>query len=130
MNYLADTVALVRHLEKHPAIGRRARQIFQEADSGEHRIYISGMSLMEILYLADARKTTLDIHGVIDTIKRSNNYLIYPVNAPIVLAAAEIDDIRELHDRIIAGTAKHLRLSILTSDKILSQSKHVLTIWS
>jgi hypothetical protein len=46
-----------------------------------------------------------------------------------VCAAAEIDDIRELHDRIIAGTAKHLRVPVLTSDQILARSKHVSTIW-
>jgi PIN domain nuclease of toxin-antitoxin system len=129
MNYLADTVALIRHMEQHPALGQRARRIFQEADAGYHRIYISSISLMEILYLSEARKIVLKIQDVITAAAASSNYLIYPVDAQVIVSAAEIDDIRELHDRIIAGTARHLAVPISTSDQILSRSKHISTIW-
>ena len=30
----ADTVAIVRHLRRHPALGRQAARILSEADSG------------------------------------------------------------------------------------------------
>jgi predicted nucleic acid-binding protein len=116
-------------MEQHPALGQRARHIFQGADAGEHRSYISGITLMEILYLSEARRIDLNLHDVTAVIAASSNYLIYPVDAQVVAAAAEIDDIRELHDRIIAGTAKHLAVSILTSDQILARSKHISTIW-
>jgi predicted nucleic acid-binding protein len=130
MNFLADTVALIRHIERHPAIGQRAKHIFREAEAGEHHIYISGITLMEILYLSEARKITLKLDEVIALIASSNNYTIYPVDAQVVSEAATIGDVRELHDRIIAGTAKLLSLPILTGDQILSRSKHITTIWS
>jgi PIN domain nuclease of toxin-antitoxin system len=129
MDYLADTVALIRHMEQHPALGQRARRILQEADVGHHRIYLSGISLMEILYLSDARKIVLKLQDVIAALATSSNYLVYPVDAQVIVSAAEIDDIRELHDRIIAGTAKHLAVPVLTSDQILTRSKHISTIW-
>jgi hypothetical protein len=47
----------------------------------------------------------------------------------VVVAAASIDDVRELHDRIIAGTAKHLNIPILTGDQILVRSKHITALW-
>ena len=59
----------------------------------------------------------------------SVNYEIVPVNAAVVLAAAEVDDVPELHDRIIVGTAKWLGVQILTGDGIISGSRHVKTIW-
>lgn len=34
MEYPADTVAIVRHPRRHPALGRRAKQILAEADQG------------------------------------------------------------------------------------------------
>lgn len=54
---------------------------------------------------------------------------IVPVNAEVVLAAAEVDDVPELHDRIIVGTAKWLRMPILTGHVVISESRHVKTIW-
>jgi len=36
MRYLADSVALIRHLRKHRRLGLKARKILQEADAGEH----------------------------------------------------------------------------------------------
>lgn len=129
MEYLADTIALTRHLQGHSALGQRARRIFQEADAGEHQIFISAITLMEILYLFDANRIPLSIHDVIATIAASDNYLIFPVNAQVIVAADGIDDVPELHDRIIAGTAKYLAVPIITSDHVMTSSKHISTIW-
>ncbi len=130
MDYLADTVALVRHLTKHAGLGQQARQILREADAGKHRIFISAISLMEILYLAQARRIKVNLTEVITFISNSPNYTLVPVDANIVLAAATIDDVPELHDRMIVATAKHLQIPILTSDQIITQSTHVQTIWT
>jgi len=40
-----------------------------------------------------------------------------------------VDDVPELHDRIIVGTAKWLGVPILTGDGIISESSHAQTIW-
>ena len=53
MYYLADTVALVRHLRGGRGLGRQARGILREAEQGQHTIAISGISLVEILYLSE-----------------------------------------------------------------------------
>ncbi|BAM00445.1 MULTISPECIES: type II toxin-antitoxin system VapC family toxin [Caldilinea] len=129
MEYLADTVAIVRHLRRHPALGPRAAQILQSADSGEHHIYLSTITLMEVLYLSEAKRVDVHLDELIGHISGSVNYEIVPVHTEVVLAAAEVDDVPELHDRIIVGTAKWLGVPILTSDGIISQSSHVQTIW-
>ncbi len=51
MGYLADTAAIVRHLRQHPTLGRQAADILHEADLGLHRICVSAITLMEVLYL-------------------------------------------------------------------------------
>jgi predicted nucleic acid-binding protein len=61
MYYLADTVALVRHLRRGRRLGRQARTILREADQGHHTIAISGITLMEILYLSERRRIPLDL---------------------------------------------------------------------
>ncbi len=37
--------------------------------------------------------------------------------------------IPELHDRLIAGTAKYLQKELITNDPVIAKSKHVKTIW-
>jgi predicted nucleic acid-binding protein len=47
----------------------------------------------------------------------------------IIATAQAITDIPELHDRLIAATAVHLRLPLITNDTKISNSAHVQTIW-
>jgi predicted nucleic acid-binding protein len=129
MEYLADTVAIVRHLRGHPALGPQAAQILRDADAGRHHVYLSAITLMEVLYLSEAKRVDVRLDELIGHVSGSVNYEIFPVNADVVLAAAEVDDVPELHDRIIVGTAKWLGVPILTGDEIISESSHAQTIW-
>lgn len=129
MEYLADTVAIVRHLRGHPALGPQAAQILQDADVGRHHVYLSAITLMEVLYLSEAKKVNVRLDELIGRVSGSVNYEIVPVNADVVLAAAEVDDVPELHDHIIVGTAKWLGVPLLTGDEIIRKSSHVRTIW-
>ena len=65
MDYLADTVAVVRHLRQHPALGRQAARILHDADQGLHRIYISAITLMEVLYLSEAGRIDLPLDELV-----------------------------------------------------------------
>ena len=129
MDYLADTVTLVRHLSGHPALGREAARILQDADRGRHHIYVSAITLMGILYLSEAKGIPVQLAELISAMTNSVNYEIVPVEASIVLTAAEIDDVPELHDRIIVETAKWHHVPVLTPDEVIQASRHVKTIW-
>jgi predicted nucleic acid-binding protein len=54
MYYLVDTMAFVWYLRGRQR--RQARKILREADRGHHTIAISGVTLMEILYLSERRR--------------------------------------------------------------------------
>ena len=129
MYYLADTVALVRHLRGGRGLGRQGRTILREADQGHHTIAISGITLMEILYLSERRRIPVGLTTLDNFLAHSSNYAVVPVGFEVVKAAAAIDDIPELHDRLIAGTAAWLGVPILTNDPVMMASQHVQTIW-
>jgi predicted nucleic acid-binding protein len=129
MECLADTVAIIRHLRGHPALGLQAAQILRDADAGNHHVYLSAITLMEVLYLSEAKRVDVFLDELIGHVSGSVNYEIVPVNVDVVLAAAEVDDVPELHDRIIVGTAKWLGVPILTGDGIIGESRHVETLW-
>lgn len=129
MDYLADTVAIVRHLRNHPALGREARQILRDADAGLNRIHLSAITLMEILYLSEAGRIDISLAELVSTVSMSRNYVIVPVDSDILLAAVGIDDVPELHDRMIVATAKYLDIPILTGDQVIVKSRHIRTCW-
>ena len=123
MVYVADTVALVWHLEKRRKLGPLARRVLQEADQGRHTIVISGATLMEILYLSERRRISVDLTILKNLLARSLTYSVAPVSFEVIDETATIDDIPELHDRVIAGTAAWLQIPILTNDPDMAASR-------
>ena len=47
----------------------------------------------------------------------------------VIEAAAQITDIRELHDRLIAATARWLKVALITNNPVIQGSAFVNTVW-
>ena len=130
MYYLADTMAIVWYLRGHRRLGRQARRILREADQGHHTIAISGVTLMETLYLSERRRIPIGLESLDNLLAQTTNYTVVAIGFEVVDAAASIDDVPELHDRLIAGTAAWLGIPILTNDPVMRDSRHVQTVWN
>ena len=61
MQYLADTVAIIRHFASVGKIGKAAKSILQDADNGKNKILISIISIVEILYLSERNRIPREI---------------------------------------------------------------------
>ena len=55
MNYLLDTVTIIRHLTNSGKIPGKVEKILDNK-AGKNKFYISAISLMEILYLTEKFK--------------------------------------------------------------------------
>lgn len=128
MQYLADTVTLVRHFSKAGKIGKAAKRVLEDADKGQHHIFISVISLVEILYLSEKHRIPVDLDKTLDSINYSQNDSVVDLTSEIVKLAAS-SACKELHDRLILSTAKYLGVSILTSDQAMKDLNEVPTIW-
>ena len=62
-------------------------------------------------------------------LKKFQHYQEYPMSLAVIQAAALITDIPELHDRLIAGTARLLDLELMTNDPTIQASTFVRTVW-
>jgi PIN domain nuclease of toxin-antitoxin system len=129
MYYLADTMALVWQVQSDHKLGKQARRIFTEAEQGLYRIAISGVTLMEVMYLSERGRIAVNLETLQNLFAQSSNYVVIPVSFEVVATSALIDDIPELHDRVIAGTAAWLHIPILTNDPDITASRHVQTLW-
>ncbi|MCK4467660.1 MAG: PIN domain-containing protein, partial [Desulfobacterales bacterium] len=99
-------------------------QAFQSADKGEATIIIPAIVLMEVLYLFEKNRIDISLLQTEDLFK-SQNYQFEPLSFEILKTASEINDIPELHDRLIAATARYLDLPIITNDPVIRDSKFV-----
>ena len=115
MNYLLDTVTIIRHFSGHGRIGRRAKAIIAEAEAGKHLLIISVISLFEIMYLAEKNRIKISLPNTLSVIHQKSCYKIAELTADIVVETSKIK-FYELHDRLILATVKHLNLDILSSD--------------
>ena len=109
------------------AINDTSHEAFQAADRGDGTIIIPAVALMEILYLFEKNRIPVGLLHT-DDLMESDNYQFEPLSLEILKAGSEITDIPELHDRLIAATARHLDLPIITNDPDICASEFVTTV--
>ncbi len=127
-NYVTDTMALILRLEKRKS-SHTVRAIFDDVEKGKIDLMIPAMVLAEIGYLSEKNKIDTDLPEVQNYCKKFPTVHIEPITAEVIYRTFEIDDIPELHDRIIAGTALLKNLELITNDPIIIDSKYVTTVW-
>jgi len=128
VQYLADTVAIIRHFAMAGKIGKAAKLILRDADHGKNTILISIISVVEILYLSERNKIALEFEEMKHWLLHLDNYKILDLDLDIVETAKIVQGL-ELHDRLIVSTALSLNIPILTSDQIIKDSGQVGVIW-
>ena len=127
-SYVTDTVALILRLEKRK-LSPKIKAIFMKAENGEIKIIIPTMVLAEIGYLSEKKKIETNLNNVKEYCKRHRSIIIEPITEEIIEKAFQIDDIPELHDRIIAGTSLNKGIKLITNDPVISESKFIKVIW-
>jgi len=129
MDYLADTVTVIRHFSGTGRIGRKAKTVLEGIEEGDHHMFLSTVSLVEILYLSEKNRITINLGESLDIINDSANYSIVDLTTEIVKFAEKID-FPEIFDRLIISTAQYLGVPILTSDRGIRSSSLVEAVWS
>jgi predicted nucleic acid-binding protein len=123
-SFVTDTQALVKFMMGKKVINNKSHQAFQSADKGEATIIIPAIVLMEVLYLFEKNRIDISLLQTEDLFK-SQNYQFEPLSFEILKTASGINDISELHDRLIAATARYLDLPIITNDPVIRDSRFV-----
>jgi len=123
-SFVTDTQALVKFMMGQKVINDRSHQAFLSADKAESIIIIPAIVLMKVLYLFEKNCIDISLFHTEDLLK-SQNYQFEPLSLEILKTASEITDIPELHDRLIAATARYLGLPLITNDPVMRASEFV-----
>ena len=126
--FVMDTMGLVLRFERR-RLGPKVKSILDSVESEKATVYLPTMVFAEILYLSEKRRISLSLRTIADYLKQYPNYKEYPMKFAVIQSAAQITDIPELHDRLIAGTARLLNLHLITNDPIIQASNFVKTVW-
>ncbi|HEX8396126.1 MAG TPA: PIN domain-containing protein [Pyrinomonadaceae bacterium] len=126
--FVADTMAIVLHLEKRKS-GTNVKQILTDAENGNAVVHVPAIVFAEILYLSEKKRIVLTLSDVENHLSKFPNFRSQELSFEIVKTAETITDIPELHDRLIAATAKHLGLKLITNDPKIQNSAFVKTVW-
>jgi len=126
--FVTDTMGLVLRLEQR-RLPPPVKAIFDAVESGNATVYVPTMVFAEILYLAEKQRISLSLHAVAEHLEQFQHYREYPMSLAVIQAAAYITDVPELHDRLIAGTARFLHLDLITNDPTIQASTFVRTVW-
>ncbi len=128
--YVTDTHSLLWFLTGDERLGSKARKIFRSCDNGETTVVIPSIVLLECLYVCERKKVELKFREIVEGLNGNyHNYPTYPLDAEVVLNCEDMRGIAELHDRVIASTARMLNAKVITKDEKMRDSKLVETVW-
>ncbi len=132
-NYVTDTQALIWHLTGDARLSSTARAAFIEADGGTGIIGIPGIVLVETVYLVEkARFPATLITQMLDLVDPpSVNYFMVPLDAAVIRTLQTIDrnHVPDMPDRIVAASAKHLGLPLLSKDTAIATVPGITVVW-
>lgn len=127
MEYLLDTITIIRHFTDIGKIGSQAKEIL---DSKENNSFvISVISLMEILYLSEKKRIRISLKETLKKIDSSSMYTVVDLTSDI-LKIAETVDFYEMHDRLILSTAKWLKIPVISGDSKFKEVNDIKVIWN
>lgn len=129
MHYVTDAHSLIWHLTEDERLGKNALAIFSRADNGEEIIIVPTIVLAEIIHICEKGRAELKAKSVMDKIKNSINYIPYNLNMEVLEKVIALENIAEMHDRIIAAIALLMNAPLITKDKEIIKSGVVKTIW-
>lgn len=128
MEYLADTIVVIRHFSKSGSLSRNVRSVLNGVSKGTNRLLISVISFVEILYLSEKNRININFDELKNRIEPLDNYEIIDLSVDIIETAKKVQGL-ELHDRLIVATAKYFNIPILTSDQEIRKYKGIESIW-
>jgi predicted nucleic acid-binding protein len=121
-------MGLVLRLEQR-RLGSTAKALFEAMEARTTIIHVPAFVFAEILYLSEKKRISLTLQAVEDYLARFPNCRQFPLSLNVIQTAADITDIPELHDRLIAATARIHDVELITNDPVIQASAFVRTIW-
>jgi|SRR5208282_784820 len=132
MSAVLDTHTVLWYLENSKELSAPARTTIEDAIRDGRRVYVSAISVIEAVYLVERKRIpAAALERLRDALTdESSGLCIAPVDTFVADALEKIPRtvVPDMPDRIVAATALHLSVPLITRDRRL-QSAGIKTIW-
>lgn len=129
---IADTHTIIWYMYGDARLSAAGRLEIDSAAANGEQIGVSTISLVEIVYLAEKGRIAVNVPDDILAALHDPSPLLLeiPVDRAIVAALRQVDRVQvpELADRVIAATAHHFGLPVISRDRKITASV-IPTIW-
>jgi len=128
---VADTHAVIWYLFGDQRLSTASAAVFADASATGDQVAVSTMSLVEIVYLVERQRIAPDIVVVLgEALDEATLLHEIAVSRAVAEAVQRLPRLAvpELPDRVIAATAVHLGVPLLTRDARIRASG-IATIW-
>lgn len=131
-DFVTDTHGLIWYLEDSPRLGPAAGAAFDACDQGLGVIYIPTICLVEMIYLQEKGRISANLleQLLAELQTAATGLVIASLTDEVAQAVALVprDQVADMPDRIIAATALHLGLPLLSRDRKI-QLSGLTTVW-
>jgi PIN domain nuclease of toxin-antitoxin system len=132
MSVVLDTHAAVWYLLDTRSLSETVFSLIDDAAASGESTYISAVSLVEVVYLLERGRIAADAFErfIRELGQDSPAFKVAPLDYNVASALRSIprDAVPDMPDRIIAATALHLGLPLVTRDRRL-RAAGIETIW-
>jgi PIN domain nuclease of toxin-antitoxin system len=129
---VTDTHALIWYLESSPRLGPLAGNAFDDCDKGEITIHVPTICLVKLVYLQEKGRIPAQLKAQFDALLQSGTtgLAVVSLTEEVVNALPSVSRmaVPDMPDRIIAATALHLGLGLISRDRKI-QLSGLVTIW-
>lgn len=128
MSYVLDTHVLIWYFIGSKRLKSRSKEIIDDCINEGGQLLIPTIILAEALDIAEKRRVEFDFNQMYLLIKKEPSFEIIGFTQEILDQTLKIKGIPEIHDRIIAATAKFYSVDIITKDRVIRGSGEVKTL--
>ncbi|MDQ2808794.1 MAG: type II toxin-antitoxin system VapC family toxin [Chloroflexota bacterium] len=131
-SFVTDTHALIWSLRNNSLLGSQAGPIFEACQRGEITVAIPTICLVEIVYLEEKGRIPpgmiAHLYAVLQA--KTTKLILEPLTADIADTLRRVPraEVSDMPDRIIAATALHLGVPLISRDRRIQLSA-VATVW-
>ncbi len=127
--YIADTHALFWYMTASPRLSAIAKAAFDEGKNNLALIYIPSIVLAELYFLNIKNNFPIDFAAEYKKLEMGGQFIMTSFEPSDVLDFDADSAVKEIHDRIIVGTARRLNAACITKDENITDSGVVKIIW-
>lgn len=129
---VCDTHAIIWQIYDDPRLSLTAEQFISSAAQSGDNIAISAITLVEMVYLIEKGRIAIESFSRVTRALEQGNSVFTVVSVDLQIARAlsrvDIYQVPDMPDRIIAASAVHLNVPIISRDAKI-QLSGIRTIW-